>query len=32
MFENLKMDENEDIATYLLRVDEVFNAIVGSPF
>ena len=26
-FENLKMDEKEDIASYLLRVDEVFNAI-----
>ena len=28
-FENLKMNEKEDIATYLLRVDEVFNAIIG---
>ena len=28
-FENLKMNENEDIATYLLRVDEVVNAIRG---
>ena len=26
-FENLKMNEKEDIATYLLRVDEVVNAI-----
>jgi hypothetical protein len=25
----MKMDEKEDIATYLLRVDEVFNAIIG---
>jgi hypothetical protein len=23
------MDEKEDIATYFLRVDEVFNAIIG---
>ena len=28
-FENLKMNENEDIATYILRVDEVFNSIRG---
>jgi hypothetical protein len=28
-FENLMMNEKEDIATYLLRVDEVFNAIRG---
>jgi hypothetical protein len=28
-FENMKMDEKEDIATYLLRVDEVVNAIRG---
>ena len=28
-FENLKMDEKEDIATYFLRVDEVVNAIRG---
>ena len=28
-FENLKMDEKEDIATYLLRVDEVVNVIRG---
>jgi hypothetical protein len=28
-FENLKMDEKEDIATYFLRVDEVVNAIKG---
>jgi hypothetical protein len=28
-FENLKMNEKEDIATYLLRVDEVVNAIRG---
>jgi hypothetical protein len=28
-FENLKMNENEDIATYFLRVDEVVNAIRG---
>jgi hypothetical protein len=26
-FENLKIDEKEDIATYFLRVDEVVNAI-----
>jgi hypothetical protein len=26
-FENLKMDEKEDIAAYFLRVDEVSNAI-----
>jgi hypothetical protein len=25
----MKMNENEDIATYLLRVDEVVNAIRG---
>ena len=25
----MKMDENEDIATYFLRVDEVVNAIRG---
>jgi hypothetical protein len=23
------MNEKEDIATYLLRVDEIFNAIIG---
>jgi hypothetical protein len=28
-FENLKLDEKEDIATYFLRFDEVFNAIRG---
>jgi hypothetical protein len=28
-FENLKMNEKEDIATYLLRDDEVVNAIRG---
>jgi hypothetical protein len=28
-FENLKMNEKEDIATYFLRVDEVVNAIIG---
>jgi hypothetical protein len=28
-FENLKMDEKKDIATYFLRVDEVVNAIRG---
>jgi hypothetical protein len=28
-FENLKMNEKEDIATYLLKVDEVVNAIRG---
>ena len=28
-FENKKMNEKEDIATYLLRVDEVVNAIRG---
>jgi uncharacterized lipoprotein YehR (DUF1307 family) len=28
-FENLKMNEKEDIAAYLLRVDEVVNAIRG---
>jgi uncharacterized lipoprotein YehR (DUF1307 family) len=28
-FENLKMNEKEDIATYILRVDEVVNAIRG---
>jgi uncharacterized lipoprotein YehR (DUF1307 family) len=28
-FENLKMNEKEEIATYLLRVDEVVNAIRG---
>jgi hypothetical protein len=28
-FENLKMNEKEDITTYLLRVDEVVNAIRG---
>jgi hypothetical protein len=28
-FENLKMNEKEDIATYFLRVDEVVNAIKG---
>jgi uncharacterized lipoprotein YehR (DUF1307 family) len=28
-FENLKMNEKEDIATYFLRVDEVVNAIRG---
>jgi hypothetical protein len=28
-FENLKINEKEDIATYLLRVDEVVNAIKG---
>jgi hypothetical protein len=28
-FENLKMDEKEDIATYFLRLDEVVNAIKG---
>jgi hypothetical protein len=28
-FKNLKMNEKEDIATYLLRVDEVVNAIRG---
>jgi hypothetical protein len=28
-FENLKMNEKEDIATYLLRVDEVVNVIKG---
>jgi hypothetical protein len=25
----MKMDEKEDIATYLLKVDEVFNSIRG---
>jgi hypothetical protein len=28
-FENLKMNEKEDISTYLLRVDEAVNAIRG---
>jgi uncharacterized lipoprotein YehR (DUF1307 family) len=28
-FENLKMNEKEDIATYLLKFNEVFNAIRG---
>ena len=28
-FENLKMDEKEDIATYFLRVDEFVNDIKG---
>jgi hypothetical protein len=28
-FENLKMDEKEDIATYFLRIDEFVNAIGG---
>jgi uncharacterized lipoprotein YehR (DUF1307 family) len=28
-FENLKMDEKEDIATYFLIVYEVFNSIKG---
>jgi hypothetical protein len=28
-FENLKMNEKEDIVTYFLRVDEVVNAIKG---
>ena len=28
-FENLKMNENEDIATYFLTVDEVVNVIKG---
>jgi hypothetical protein len=28
-FENLKMNEKEDIATYFLRVDEVVNSIRG---
>jgi hypothetical protein len=28
-FENLKMNEKDDIATYILRVDEVVNAIRG---
>jgi hypothetical protein len=28
-FENLKMNEKEDIATYILRVDEVVNSIIG---
>jgi hypothetical protein len=28
-FENLKMNEKEDIATYFLRIDEVVNAIRG---
>ena len=28
-FENLKMKESENIASYLLRVDEVANSIIG---
>jgi uncharacterized lipoprotein YehR (DUF1307 family) len=28
-FENLKMNEKEDIATYFLRVDEIVNSIIG---
>ena len=28
-FENLKMKEEENIAEYLLRVDEIVNAIRG---
>jgi hypothetical protein len=28
-FENLKMKETENIASYLLRVDEVVNSITG---
>jgi hypothetical protein len=28
-FEQLKMKEDEDIATYFLRVDETVNAIIG---
>ena len=28
-FENLKMKESENIAAYLLRVDEVINFIIG---
>jgi hypothetical protein len=28
-FEQLKMKEDEDIATYFLRVDEIVNAIIG---
>ena len=28
-FENLKMNEKEDISTYFIRVDEVVNAIRG---
>jgi uncharacterized lipoprotein YehR (DUF1307 family) len=28
-FENLKMNEKEDIETYLLRVYEVVNSIIG---
>jgi hypothetical protein len=29
-FEQLKMKEDEDIATYFLRVDETMNEIIGS--
>jgi hypothetical protein len=29
LFENMKMDEKEDIATYILKVDEVVNSIRG---
>ena len=28
-FEKLKMKEEENVATYLLRVDEVVNTILG---
>jgi uncharacterized lipoprotein YehR (DUF1307 family) len=28
-FENFKINEKEDITTYILRVDEVFNSIIG---
>ena len=28
-FESLKMEENEDISTYLLRIDEVVNTMRG---
>jgi hypothetical protein len=28
-FENLRMKESENIASYLLRVDEVVNSITG---
>jgi hypothetical protein len=28
-FKQLKMKEDEDIATYFLRVDETMNAIIG---
>jgi len=28
-FEQLKMKEDEDIATYLLRVDQIINTIKG---